>query len=78
MQNTELIDLFLKAAPSIVITIALFYVRTMSATMKDLYNSIADLNGKMSTIVERTLWHTKELERLDNRVTQIEINKGDT
>lgn len=34
--------------------------------------SIDDLNVKVGTIIERTDWHTKEIDRLDSRVTRLE------
>lgn len=35
--------------------------------------SIDTLNESMAKIVERTEWHTKEIEKLDERVQRVEV-----
>lgn len=35
--------------------------------------SIDELNQSMAKIIERTEWHTKEIERLDERVQRVEV-----
>lgn len=38
----------------------------------EMKKSIDALNVKVGTIIERTDWHTKEIERLDDRITRLE------
>jgi hypothetical protein len=37
--------------------------------------SIQQLNGQIARILEKTAWHEKELERLDDRVSRVEDNQ---
>ncbi len=43
--------------------------------LKELKNSIDELNKQVSRVIERTDWHTKELERLDIRIYALERNR---
>jgi hypothetical protein len=56
------------AAKGILGGICLYGVRILS----QMKNSIEALNEKVATIIERTDWHTKEIDRLDQRITRIE------
>lgn len=46
-----------------------FYGVNILSQMK---NSIDGLNDKVSTIIERTEWHSRDIEKLDKRVTRVE------
>lgn len=37
--------------------------------------SIDELNNKMATIMERTNWHSKDIDRLEKRITRLEEHK---
>lgn len=47
-----------------------------SQAMKGLKESIEELNKQMATIIERDVWHTKWLERLDVEINDIKNDKG--
>ena len=40
--------------------------------LSKMHHSIVSLNQKMAKLLERTEWHSKELKKLDVRVTRIE------
>lgn len=43
--------------------------------LSDMNKSIESLNQNVSKIIERTEWHSREIDRLDGRVNQLENNK---
>lgn len=40
--------------------------------LSGLYHSIEHLNTKMAVVLERTLRHTKEIDKLDTRIRKVE------
>lgn len=44
--------------------------------LSEMKNSIESLNEKVAKVIERTEWHSKELEKLDYRMTRIEEKKS--
>lgn len=40
-------------------------------------NSIDSLNDKVARLIERTDWHSRELEKLDHRISKIEDKDKD-
>jgi prefoldin subunit 5 len=40
--------------------------------LSEMKKSIDALNNKMAKIIERTEWHSKEIDRLDQRMTRLE------
>lgn len=40
--------------------------------LKELKDSIDELNKQVAQVIERTDWHTKELARLDIRISTLE------
>lgn len=40
--------------------------------LKGLKNAVETLNVSVATIIEKTSWHEKELERLDKRIRDLE------
>ena len=45
--------------------------------LSQMKKSIDDLNSKVAIIIEKTDWHSKELDKLENRVTKLEHLKFD-
>jgi hypothetical protein len=45
------------------------------AEMKGLRTSIESLNAKLERIIEKTDWHGKELDKHDERLRRLEIEK---
>jgi hypothetical protein len=41
--------------------------------LQDIKASVEQLNERMATIIEKTQWHEKEMERLNNRISAIEL-----
>lgn len=41
--------------------------------LQDIKSSVEQLNERMATIIEKTQWHEKEMERLNHRITAIEL-----
>jgi hypothetical protein len=41
--------------------------------LQDIKSSVEQLNERMATIIEKTQWHEKEMERLNNRISAIEL-----
>lgn len=41
--------------------------------LQDIKSSVEQLNERMATIIEKTQWHEKEMERLNSRISVIEM-----
>ena len=41
--------------------------------LQDIKSSVEELNQRMATIIEKTQWHEKEMERLNSRMSVIEM-----
>lgn len=41
----------------------------------ELKKSVDLLNERVSTVIERTEWHNKSLEKLDERVSRLELHR---
>lgn len=41
--------------------------------LQDIKSSVEQLNERMATIIEKTQWHEKEMERLNGRINSIEM-----
>lgn len=41
--------------------------------LTDIKKSVEELNERMATIIEKTFWHEKEMEKLSARINAIEI-----
>ena len=65
MTNLDVIDLAIKASMGAMVS---YGVHVLSGMKK----SIDDLNKNMSEIVERTKWHSKEIDRIDGRLERLE------
>lgn len=44
--------------------------------IKGLRGSIESLNAQLATIIEKTTWHQKELDRHEERIHALESKKG--
>lgn len=65
MTSLEIIDLAIKGSMGALIS---YGVHVLSGMKK----SIDDLNKNMSEIIERTKWHSKEIDRIDSRLERLE------
>lgn len=41
--------------------------------LQDIKSSVEQLNERMATIIEKTSWHEKEMERLNGKIEMIEL-----
>lgn len=41
--------------------------------LQDIKSSVEELNERMATIIEKTSWHEKEMERLNGKIEMIEL-----
>lgn len=41
--------------------------------LTDIKKSVEELNERMATIIEKTFWHEKEMEKMSSRISAIEI-----
>lgn len=41
--------------------------------LQDIKSSVEELNQRMATIIEKTQWHEKEMEKLSRRLNNIEM-----
>ena len=41
--------------------------------LSDMKKSVDKLNVQVGTIIERTEWHSKEIDRLDTRMNRLEV-----
>lgn len=41
--------------------------------LTDIKKSVEELNERMATIIEKTFWHEKEMEKMSARINAIEI-----
>ncbi len=44
--------------------------------LSEMKKSIDSLNNKMAEIIERTAWHSKEINRLESRITRLEESRS--
>lgn len=40
--------------------------------LTDIKRSVEELNERMATIIEKTFWHEKEMEKMSNRILSLE------
>jgi len=40
--------------------------------LTDIKRSVEELNERMATIIEKTAWHEKEMEKMSNRILALE------
>lgn len=40
--------------------------------LQDIKNSVDELNERMATIIEKTAWHEREMEKMSNRILSLE------
>lgn len=40
--------------------------------LQDIKSSVDELNERMATIIEKTAWHEREMEKMSNRILSIE------
>ena len=40
--------------------------------LQDIKNSVDELNERMATIIEKTAWHEREMEKMSTRISEIE------
>lgn len=40
--------------------------------LTDIKRSVEELNERMATIIEKTFWHEKEMEKMSNRIVLLE------
>lgn len=59
------------ASKGIIGAVCMYGVHVLS----QMKNSIDSLNEKVARIIERTEWHSRELEKLENRVIRLEGGK---
>lgn len=52
--------------------IALYAVKILTEMKK----SLDSVNNKMAAMVERSEWHSKEIERIEKRVNRVEVRKS--
>ena len=40
--------------------------------LQDIKSSVDELNERMATIIEKTAWHEREMEKMSNRIVSLE------
>lgn len=56
------------AFPALLSSVLIYGVKVL----QDIKTSVDELNERMATIIERTAWHEKEMERLNDKILWIE------
>lgn len=42
--------------------------------LTDIKRSVEELNERMATIIEKTFWHEKEMEKMSARISSLEVS----
>lgn len=42
--------------------------------LQEIKNSVDELNSRMATIIEKTAWHEKEMEKMSARISSLEVS----
>lgn len=48
----------------------------ITSTLSKLKDSVDKLNGNFATLIEKTTWHEKQLDKLEDRLNNLEHKQG--